>query len=46
MILFDGVGNCQTFLFPQVMVELADAIQMAVNGLRRQPLPHEMINVT
>jgi hypothetical protein len=33
------------FLFPQIIIELADAVQMTVNSLGLQPLPHEIINI-
>jgi hypothetical protein len=42
----DGIGNGDPFLFTQIMVELANAVQMAVDGLGRQPLPHAIINIT
>ncbi len=32
-------------LFPQIVIELANAVHMTVDGLGREPLSHKMINV-
>ena len=45
MILFHRVGKRQPFLFPEVMIELADAVQVAVHRLGRHPLLHEVVDV-
>jgi hypothetical protein len=45
MILPNGIGDGQVLLFNQIMIELADAVQMTVDGFGLQSLPHEIINV-
>ena len=45
MIFPNRIGDGQALLFNQIMIELADTVQMAVDGFGLQPLSHEIINV-
>ena len=36
MILPNGIGDGQVLLFNQIMIELADGVQMTIDGLKKQ----------
>ena len=40
-----GLTMSKTPLIPQVVIELPDAVQMAVDGLGLQSSPHELVDV-
>lgn len=43
--LSDWVCHRNPLLLDQVMVELPDPLQVAVDGLRLEPLPHELVDI-
>ena len=45
MVLPDRIDDVQNALFPQVVIELADAVQMTVDGLGLQPPSHQLVDV-